>query len=184
MIITITGKPGSGKSTIAKRLAEKLGMKHYDMGSLQRQMAKENNMTLEAWQKAREQDAGIDQKIEAYQKQLGENEKAFVIEGRMSHVMIPHAVKIYLDVDLHVSAHRIFLEKRGSRHNEKDYASEDAVYNAVVARMESEQRRWKNYYGVLKPHDPQAFDLFLDTTSLSIGEVFEKVYAFVQSQGK
>ncbi len=182
MIITITGKPGSGKSTIAKRLAEKLQFKHYDMGALQRQMARERGLTLEEWQGVNEKDASIDQKLDAYQKDLGKKEDNVVLEGRMSHVMIPHAVKIYLDVDLHEAAHRIFLEKRNSHHNEKAYASEESLYEAIVARMKSEDMRWEKTYGVTMPHDPSKFDLFLDTTTLSIDEVFEKVYTFVQSR--
>ena len=34
MIITISGKPGSGKSTIAKIISDKFGIKNYSIGNL------------------------------------------------------------------------------------------------------------------------------------------------------
>ena len=40
MIISISGFPGSGKSTIAKLLAEKLKWPRYYMGGLRREAAK------------------------------------------------------------------------------------------------------------------------------------------------
>ena len=47
MIITISGTPGSGKSTVAKMIATKLGFKHYSTGDFMRQMAKERGISLE-----------------------------------------------------------------------------------------------------------------------------------------
>ena len=38
MKITISGKAGSGKSTIARGLAKKLELKHYSIGDLMRLM--------------------------------------------------------------------------------------------------------------------------------------------------
>ena len=39
MIITITGLPGSGKTSVAKHLAKHLHIKHYSMGDLFRKIA-------------------------------------------------------------------------------------------------------------------------------------------------
>ena len=46
MIIAISGKAGSGKSTIAELLAKKLKLKHYSIGNLMREMAKKKNISL------------------------------------------------------------------------------------------------------------------------------------------
>ena len=46
MIIVLGGRAGSGKSTIAKEVAKKLGYKHYSMGDLQRNIAKEKGISL------------------------------------------------------------------------------------------------------------------------------------------
>ena len=46
-IITIAGANGSGKSSTAKKIAQQLGFKHLSSGDLMRQIAKENNITLE-----------------------------------------------------------------------------------------------------------------------------------------
>jgi len=46
-IITISGTPGSGKSTIAKNLLNKIKAKRIYTGGLWRDLAKEKKMTLE-----------------------------------------------------------------------------------------------------------------------------------------
>ncbi|MCX6741353.1 MAG: AAA family ATPase, partial [Candidatus Parcubacteria bacterium] len=46
MIITLSGKPGSGKTTVAKILAEKLGYKFYSTGDLRGQMAMKRGLTI------------------------------------------------------------------------------------------------------------------------------------------
>ena len=44
-IITISGMLGSGKSTVAKLLAQKLGYEYYSTGNAQREIAKKKAMT-------------------------------------------------------------------------------------------------------------------------------------------
>ena len=47
MIITISGIPGSGKTTVGRMLAEKLGYKFYSIGDLRGKMAMERGMTID-----------------------------------------------------------------------------------------------------------------------------------------
>ena len=44
MKITLSGMVGSGKSTNAKLFAKELGYKHYSVGDLMREMAKERGI--------------------------------------------------------------------------------------------------------------------------------------------
>ena len=46
MIITISGKAGSGKSTVAKELAKQLNLQHFSIGDIMRKMAKEKNISV------------------------------------------------------------------------------------------------------------------------------------------
>ena len=64
MIITISGKAGSGKSTVAKEIARKLELKHYSIGDLMRQMAKEKNISLSELGELAEKDDSIDKELD------------------------------------------------------------------------------------------------------------------------
>ncbi len=116
MIITVSGKAGSGKSTVSKLLAKKLGLKHYSSGDFMRQMAKERGVTLAELSKQAEQDKGaIDKEIDERQKELGKKENNFVIDGRLSAFFIPNAdFKVFLDCDDDVRAKRILGDDRGT----------------------------------------------------------------------
>ena len=72
MIITISGAPGSGKSTVATFLAKALHLQHYSAGQFMRDMAKERGVTLVELQKEAQEDQGkIDKEIDARTKKLG-----------------------------------------------------------------------------------------------------------------
>src|SRR3989338_11659150 len=99
MIIVISGRAGSGKSTIAKALSKRLNLKHYSMGDLTRQVAKERGITLLELGKLEESDDSIDRAIDNKQRELGKGDN-FVIDGRLSAFFIPHATfKIFLVLD-------------------------------------------------------------------------------------
>lgn len=46
MIITMSGKAGSGKGTVAKILSEKLGYEHISIGNMKRELATAMGMTI------------------------------------------------------------------------------------------------------------------------------------------
>ena len=108
MIISLGGTPGSGKTTIAKLLAQKLNWPHYYMGALRRQKAKKRGLTLAEYNKLGETDPITDTEVDEYQTQLGKTKDNFIIEGRTSWHFIPHSLKIYLIVDEQTGAERIF----------------------------------------------------------------------------
>ncbi|NAZ39106.1 MAG: AAA family ATPase, partial [Acidilobus sp.] len=59
-IIVISGQPGSGKSTYARRLADDLGLRYFTTGQAFRELAKRLGMNLMELNEAAERDPSID----------------------------------------------------------------------------------------------------------------------------
>ena len=108
MIITISGWPGSGKTTVGKLLARKLNYKFYSMGNLRGKTALEKNLTIDQLNKIGEDESWTDKDVDEYQKKLGEKEDNLIVEGRLSFHFIPKSLKIFLKVDQIIGAARIF----------------------------------------------------------------------------
>ena len=183
MIISLGGAQGSGKSTIAEKLAEELGWPRYSVGGLRREAAKARGLTLAEYNKLGEEDPSTDFEVDEYQKKLGETEDNFVIEGRTSWFFIPHSLKIYLDVSLDEGARRIFshLQQKNDRNEDVDLKSLEDVKVSNERRLASDKLRYQKYYGV-DVNDKKHYDFYLDTTDLPPDAVLKKVLAFVQER--
>ncbi|MBI2208522.1 nucleoside monophosphate kinase [Candidatus Woesearchaeota archaeon] len=171
MIITISGKAGSGKSTVAKELAKQLKLKHYSVGDLMRQMAKERNVSLLELGKAAEKDSSIDKELDERQIRLGKEENNFVIDGRLTAHFIPNAdVKVFLECEDRVRAGRILKDER------KDEKGKDIneVISNIKERELSERKRYKQYYGI-DYYDEEMYNLVIDTTKLKVKEVVGRI---------
>ena len=182
MIISFAGAMGSGKSTIAKRLAEHLGWPRYYIGGVRREIAKQRGMNLAEFNKLGETDPTTDSEVDEYQKRLGKTLDNFVIEGRTSWFLIPQSLKIYLDVTEEEGARRIFAELQNSKERNEDEnikTYEDAL-NSIRERKKCDQKRYNKYYGV-DAYDKNNYDFVLDTTHLNIDQVFRKVLEFIIS---
>jgi cytidylate kinase len=166
MIISISGTPGSGKTSVAKYIAKDLGMKFYSVGELRGKMAKERGMTLDEFNKLGETERFTDEDADEYQKQLGINEDNFVIEGRLCWHFIPNSFKIFLTCDLDEAARRIFEARKNpeeGRDDERMYKSIEDAKKQIEERMASDTKRYQKYYG-LNYQDPENYDLVVDTT--------------------
>jgi cytidylate kinase len=182
MIISFSGAPGAGKSTIAKKLAQKLDWPRYYMGAIMRQKAKERGMTLEEYSQLCERDSSIDKEVDKYQEELGKKEDNFIIEGRTSWHFIPHSLKLYLDVEESEGARRIYEEMQEKQDRNEGAAPEEVeeVVEKNRRRKESERKRYWEYFGI-DASDKSNYDHVIDTTGLTPEEVFEKVYNIVIS---
>ncbi len=160
MIITISGTAGSGKSTAAKMLAAKLGLKHYSVGDLMRQMAKEQGITVLELNKRAEKDKAIDKELDRRQIAMGKTEDNFVIDGRLTAHFIPHAtLKVFLDAKQNVRAQRILKDRRAL----EDNTTLLETMKNMAAREASEKKRYRKYYGV-DYTDTKGYDCVIDTT--------------------
>jgi len=178
MRITISGTPGSGKSTIAKLLAKKLGYKHYSVGDFRRNLAKKQNMSINDLNKLGETTDFTDKEADNWQKQLSKEDN-FVIDGRLSYYFIPDSVKIYLDADEKVRAERIYNEKR----NLEFFKNVGEALNGLRERQESDKKRYKKYYNI-DPFQKKHYDIVIDTTNKEINQVLEEIYNKIKSHPK
>ena len=180
-IITISGRPGSGKSVVAKQLAKKLKLKHYSTGTFMRAMAKQRGMTLMQLTREAKEDGGvIDRAIDDYQKQLGKTKKSFVIDGRLGFHFIPQSIKIFLEVDPNVAAKRIFKQQR------RGVETITTMYGAqreLKKRFALERARYKKYYGI-DYMNKKNYDRVIDTTKSTIQGVVKRILKFLKGKGK
>src|SRR5436309_447831 len=113
-IISIAGRPGSGKSTTAKTVAESLGFRHFSTGDLFREIGAQMgidllNANFEAEQRAPE----IDRRVDGRLMDIEKHDDNLVIDSRMAWHFVPSSYKVFLDLDLTVAAGRII---EGMRH--------------------------------------------------------------------
>ena len=66
--ISLTGDLGSGKSTVCKIISENIGAEVVSIGTIQRAMAKEMNMTTYEFNSYMESHPEIDDKFDSLQK--------------------------------------------------------------------------------------------------------------------
>lgn len=178
MIITISGHPGSGKSTIAKMLAKKLGMKHYSAGDFMRAMAIERGITLDELTKIALKDRSIDDEIDRRTVELAEKEDNFVIDSRLGWKFIPDAVKILLTITPEVAAKRIFGMKRPE---EKENVTLEKTKENTENRLKAEIERYHKLYNV-DYTDKKNHDFAVDTSSLTPDEIIGKIMEFLDKK--
>ena len=181
MIIALTGLPGSGKTTVASMLAERLGVPWYSMGDLRGKMAADRGMSIDELNALGETEAFTDNEVDEYQKKLGESGESFVIDGRLSWHFIPSAFKVFLYVDPKVGAERVFQAQQAkARPDERKYASAEEAQTALSERVASDQRRYQKYYG-LDIMDRANYDLWIDTSPIPPQPIVEMILKAVQA---
>jgi cytidylate kinase len=164
-IITISGKPGSGKSSTADRVAELLGYTRHSSGDMVRRVLAKEGMSLEEYNRRAADEHDLDDKVDEELRSL-RNAKDVIVDSRLGFYWIPESFKVYLDLDLEVATARIFKDavnnKKRSEAGEGGNSLPD-VARQVRERMADEQNRFKALYGV-DPYSTRHFDLVIDTS--------------------
>ena len=175
-IITIAGANGSGKSSTAKKLALQLKFKHFSSGDFMRQIARENNTTLEELAKIAEKENWVDKKLDDYVKQV-DLEKKVVIDSRLAFYFIPDSFKVYLDLDPKIAAERMLadMKNNSARHSENEgiIESVEKMAKKSAKRLASERKRYFDLYGIKDHTDHNDFNLIVDTQKNNLEQVVD-----------
>ncbi len=170
MIITISGSPGTGTTTLARRLSAELGIRWINSGELFRKIAGEKNISVREMNKLAERGPEIDYQIDDAQRALAK-EGPGIFEGRLSGHLLDADLKIFLKTGQKVRAERI------SQRESKLF--EDALQETRV-REESEARRYRKYYNI-DINDLSVYDLVVDTGKFNEQGTFSIVMAAVSA---
>jgi len=170
MRIAISGLSGSGTTTAAKALAERLGYKLVSAGEIFRKMAEEAGVDLIQFSKMAEEDFEIDRKIDEIQKDIAEKEDDLVIEGRLSARLVRADLRIWLKAPFEVRVQRI--AKRENR-------SYEEVFRETSEREKSEKLRYRKYYGI-DVEDLSFYDLVIDSSKWSSDSIVNMIICAVR----
>ena len=172
-VICISGLAGTGKSTVAKKIAKKYGLRYYSGGDALKELAKEESYdaTGRGWW---ESPAGLDflgvrEKDPKFDKLVDEKLLSY---GRRGNVLLdswtmPWLVKDGFKVWLLAS-----LEKRAERVAKRDGITVQKALKMLREKEEKTKAIYKKLYGFSLGEDFKPFDLVLDTDNLSPEEVF------------
>jgi cytidylate kinase len=156
MLITISGVPGSGKTTVARLVAGELGLEHVYAGEIFRRQAEARGIPLADYLRMAETEPSIDRELDEHMRRRAAEGRC-VLEGRLTAYLAQQAgvpaLKVFLDASETVRAERIAGREGG--------ATAERLCE-IQAREESDRRRYRQIYGV-DYHDPALYDRIMET---------------------
>lgn len=169
MLISITGKLGSGKSTICNILKERYGYEIYSTGTINREFARRLGIsTLELNERLKENPA-LDKEIDGTVTKLSieKKDEKLIFDSRMAWHFAKDTFKIFLTIDPMEAATRVMKNQRGA---EEHYETVEDACEGLLKRGSVERERFIQIYGV-DYFDHNNFDLIVDTTSRTPDEI-------------
>ena len=171
MHITITGNLGSGKSTICKLLNEKYQFEVYSTGKVQRELARQMNMTTLELNQLMCSDHKYDNMIDDATMRISrENkDKNIIFDSRLAWHFVEHSFKVFVSVSLDEAAARVMNDQRGQ---EERYSSLEEAKRLLAERAATEKIRYKDIYN-LNYMDFSNYNLIIDSTYCTPDKIVE-----------
>jgi len=172
-IITIAGRPGSGKSSTAKMVADTLDYEHFSSGDLFRALAEERGIDLMQANISAEENTEVDHLVDGRLREIGLESAPRVIDSRIAWHWMPRSFKVFLDLDLDLAARRIIKAIEQRKGVNESIPKEPHEYAKILSqRLDSENRRYKALYDI-DPGNMSNYDLVVDTGENNLEEVVE-----------
>jgi cytidylate kinase len=173
MLLTVSGPPGSGKSTTAAALAEAFDLEHISGGDIFRELAAERDMTAVEFNKLAEDDDQIDRDLDRRLRTIALERDDVLLESRLAGWLAGDAadLRFWLDAPVDVRAARIA---------DREDKPADVAREETTTREASEALRYEEYYGI-DITDLSIYDIALNTARWGPEEVTTICTATVES---
>jgi cytidylate kinase len=174
MVVCISGMAGTGKSTLAKRLAQKYGLKYYSGGDALRALAAEDGYKSigNGWWESPEGLSFLAKRAEdpSFDKAVDSKLLEYAAQGDvlLDSWTMPWLVKDGFKIWLAASA-----EKQAERIAQRDKMTLVKARKALKEKEGKTKAIYKELYGFALGEDFAPFNLVLDTDNLSAEEVFQ-----------
>jgi len=171
LLITVSGPPGCGATTLCSRLAEAIGCPYVSGGDIFRELAENgklslNQQTAEA-EKSADIDRLLDKRLRSIAEKWGATDKPFILESRLAGWLAGEQadLRIWLDAPDEVRVNRI-----------EDREETEAE---MRVREVSEAGRYQAYYDI-DVDDREFYDLMINTSRWSKEGVFTLIKTAIE----
>lgn len=173
MLITVSGPPGSGKSTTAAAVADAFDLEHVSGGDIFRSLADDRGLSLAEFNELAEDDDQIDRDLDRRLREIAIERDGIVLESRLAGWLAEEYAdfRLWLDAPLEVRARRIA---------EREEKAVDQARSETEKREESEKIRYEEYYNI-DIDDLSIYDLVLNTARWDADGVRSVVETAVES---
>jgi cytidylate kinase len=174
LLVTISGLPGSGTSTVARLVAEALRLERLDGGTVWRSIAADRRMNVAEFSSESEHDPTIDIELD---RRLAERAAAgdVVLESRLAGWIATNegldAVRVWIDCDAGERARRVAS---------REHIEPAAAAEANRVREDSERTRYLTYYAI-DIEDRSPYDLVLDSEAATPEQLVREIVETARS---
>ena len=164
MIITIGGLAGTGTTTLAEVLSEKLNVPYISAGFIFREMAAERGMTVLEFGEFAEGNDDIDKEIDKRQAEKAKSAENLIVEGRLSAFFVDNA-------DLRICLMTPF-DVRSKRIAQREDKSVEIAKEEIITREKSEALRYMEIHNI-DISNMDIYDLIINTDTFNPEKVSE-----------